>query len=120
MSYESSSNNAAEASGTVSYALYLHRLELQRPNRRLMCVANTKLQLTNELISQTHRQWMAGRMLCSYQERSALNRELQYRDILRRNMVSHLERQQQSRRERFQMKAHQEDEWHWPDPSSHI
>ncbi|EDV95590.1 GH15791 [Drosophila grimshawi] len=86
---------------SVSYALYLHREELGRPqrSRRLMRVACTKLQLTNELIWRERRQWELEAP--SYQQRSALNRERQYRDILTRNMQRQLEKQQQQRKHKL-------------------
>lgn len=100
-----------ERSETISYALYLHRQELERPKRcrRLMRVASTKLQLTNELIWQhARRQWQRELMgeleeAHSYQQQcNASNRERQYRDILERNMQQHLQKQQQKKRQHLE------------------
>ncbi|TDG53324.1 hypothetical protein AWZ03_000139 [Drosophila navojoa] len=87
---------------TLGYALYLHCQELRRPKRcrRLMRVASTKLQLTDELIWQQRCQWQLAAP--SYQERSALNRERQYRDILEHNMQRQQQKQQQQKQQRLQ------------------
>ncbi|EDW17569.1 uncharacterized protein LOC6581358 [Drosophila mojavensis] len=87
---------------SLGYALYLHCQELRRPKRcrRLMRVASTKLQLTNELIWQQRCQWQLAAP--SYQERSALNRERQYRDILEQNMQRQQLKQQQQKQQRLQ------------------
>ncbi|XP_034659720.1 uncharacterized protein LOC117895861 [Drosophila subobscura] len=105
MSDNTRSPTATPREETVSYALYLHRQELGRPKRRLMRIAGTKLQLTNELILlQQRRQWEAGDSPAelSYQQRCALNRESIYRDRLWSNMKRQLEKQQHRRRAKLQ------------------
>ncbi|KAH8316889.1 hypothetical protein KR067_010117, partial [Drosophila pandora] len=93
---------------SVSYALYLHRRELGRPKRRLMRIASTKLQLTNELIQlQQRRQWESAfdpnfDAEASIQQSSALNREREYRDRLKRSMQRQLEKQQQRQRQHLE------------------
>ncbi|KAH8302746.1 hypothetical protein KR044_010376, partial [Drosophila immigrans] len=87
---------------SVSYALFLHRQELQRPKRcrRLMRVASTKLKLTDELIRLQRCQWELEAP--SHQQLSALQRERQYRDILKRNMQQQLLKQQHRQRQRLE------------------
>ncbi|KAH8379115.1 hypothetical protein KR009_003132, partial [Drosophila setifemur] len=93
---------------SVSYALYLHRRELGRPKRKLMRIATTKLQLTNELILlQQRRQWESAFDLefdseASFQQSSALNREREYRDRLRYNMQRQLEKRQKRHRKHLE------------------
>ncbi|XP_002024793.2 uncharacterized protein LOC6599661 [Drosophila persimilis] len=100
MSETARNNPTRKGEETVSYALYLHRQELGRPKRRLMRIAGTKLQLTNELILlQQRRQWAADSPAeLVYQQRSALNRESMYRDRLWRNMQRQLEKQHHRQR----------------------
>ncbi|XP_034483334.1 uncharacterized protein LOC117788623 [Drosophila innubila] len=102
MSESSTCNKQCNGVESVSYALYMHRQELQRPKRcrRLMRVASTKLQLTNELISLQQRQWELEAP--SYQQRAALNRERQYRDLLKHNMQQQLLKQQHKQRQHLQ------------------
>ncbi|KAH8410698.1 hypothetical protein KR222_006656, partial [Zaprionus bogoriensis] len=87
---------------SVSYAVYLHQQELKRPkrSRRIMRVASTKLQLTNELILLEQRQWLLEGP--SYQPSSAFTRERQYRDALQRNMQQHIQRMQQMKRQHME------------------
>lgn len=110
----SSSTSRPDNRENISYALYLHRQELERPKRcrRLMRVASTKLQLTNELIwLHARRQWLEQdeeqeqleEEAPSYQQQcNALNRERQYRDILERNMQQQLQKQQQKKRQHLE------------------
>lgn len=110
----SSSTSRPDNRENISYALYLHRQELERPKRcrRLMRVASTKLQLTNELIwLHARRQWLEQdeereqleKEAPSYQQQcNALNRERQYRDILERNMQQQLQKQQQKKRQHLE------------------
>ncbi|SPP77564.1 uncharacterized protein LOC117579067 [Drosophila guanche] len=105
MSDNMRSPTATPRAETVSYALYLHRQELERPKRRLMRIAGTKLHLTNELIlQQQRRQWEAGvgPAELNYQQRCALNRESIYRDRLWSNMKRQLEKQQHRRQAKLQ------------------
>lgn len=96
------------AEHSLSYALYLHLRELCRPKRRLMRIASTKLQLTNELIQlQQRRQWETAFDLefdaeASCQLNSALDRERLYRDRLRSNMQRQLAKQQQKKKKYLQ------------------
>lgn len=116
-STNSSSTSRPVSRENISYALYLHRQELERPKRcrRLMRVASTKLQLTNELIwLHARRQWLQeeeweqGQLeqeeeAPRYQQQcNALNRERQYRDILERNMQQQLQKQQQKKRQHLE------------------
>ncbi|XP_016931446.3 uncharacterized protein [Drosophila suzukii] len=93
---------------SVSYALYLHRRELGRPRRKMMRIASTKLQLTNELIQlQQRRQWETAfdpefDAEASSQQMSALDREREYIDRLRTNMQRQLEKQQKRKRKYLQ------------------
>ncbi|ALC43055.1 CG13712 [Drosophila busckii] len=90
----------SNVSESLSYALYLHRQELRRAlrYRRLMRVASTKLQLTNELIEQARRQWLFE--VPSDQQEQAMQRERQYRDALKQNMQRELERRAKQPRKR--------------------
>jgi len=103
-SYSNYSGNSQRREQSVSYALYLHRRELGRPRRKMMRIASTKLQLTNELIQlQQRRQWESAFELefdaeASSQQMSALDREREYRDRLRTNMQRQLEKQQKRKR----------------------
>ncbi|KAM8710251.1 hypothetical protein ACLKA7_016964 [Drosophila subpalustris] len=115
MSENSTCNNSNGCESVqVSYALFLHRQELRRPKRcrRLMRVASTKLQLTNELIwLQQRRQWQLEmevemEALSYQQQRCALNRERQYRDLLMHNMQQHLLKQQRKQRQHLQATLH--------------
>ncbi|XP_020816046.1 uncharacterized protein LOC110190082 [Drosophila serrata] len=96
------------AEHSLSYALYLHLRELCRPKRRLMRIASTKLQLTNELIQlQQRRQWETAFDLeydteASCQLNRVLDRERLYRDRLRSNMQKQLARQQKNKRKYLQ------------------
>ncbi|XP_017071002.1 uncharacterized protein LOC108107798 [Drosophila eugracilis] len=102
------SGNSRRAEKSVSYALYLHLRELGRPKRKLMRIASTKLQLTNELIQlQQLRQWETAFDLefdpeASFQQRSFLDRNREYRDRLRSNMQRQLEKQQKRKRKFIQ------------------
>ncbi|XP_062135149.1 uncharacterized protein LOC133844889 [Drosophila sulfurigaster albostrigata] len=89
---------------TLSYALFLHRQELQRPKRfrRLMAIANTKLKLTDELIRLQRCQWKW--QAPSEQQLNALQREREYRDILKHNMQQHQLKQQRKRRQCLEAK----------------
>ncbi|XP_043647848.1 uncharacterized protein LOC122616456 [Drosophila teissieri] len=103
-----SGNSPKRTEKSVSYALYLHRRELGRPKRKMMRIASTKLQLTNELIQlQQRRQWETAFDLefdaeASSQQMSALDREREYRDRLRTNMQRQLEKQQKRKRKYLQ------------------
>lgn len=85
----------------VSYALYMHRLELQRPKRcfRVMRIATTKLLLTNELIWMHANHWKEENVAPSYEDCDALNRERDYRDRLENNMRQHMQKVQQRKRQ---------------------
>ncbi|KAH8365936.1 hypothetical protein KR093_007546 [Drosophila rubida] len=87
---------------SVTYALYLHRLELRRPKRcrRLMRVASTKLKLTDELIRTQQWQWRL--QAPSEQQMNAVLREREYRDNLKRNMLKQLQKQQRKQRQRLE------------------
>ncbi|XP_017053200.1 uncharacterized protein LOC108096257 [Drosophila ficusphila] len=108
---DSSSNcsgNSQRTENSVSYALYLYLRELGRPKPRQVRIASTKLHLTNELIQlQQRRQWESAFDLefdaeSSSQQMSALDREREYRDMLRCLMQGQLEKQEKRKRQYLQ------------------
>ncbi|XP_064539294.1 uncharacterized protein LOC135429049 [Drosophila montana] len=73
---------------TVSYHLFLYRVELARRNARQLRLSRTKIEITDELISRTVRNLKS----CSMDDLKAVNRELLFKRKLRHN-VSKLRKQ---------------------------
>ncbi|XP_043646828.1 uncharacterized protein LOC122615785 [Drosophila teissieri] len=67
---------------TVSYHLFLYRVELARRNARQLRLSRTKIEITDELISNTVRNLKT----CSMDDLKAVNRELLFKRKLRSNV----------------------------------
>ncbi|KAH8295768.1 hypothetical protein KR018_008265 [Drosophila ironensis] len=67
---------------TVSYHLFMYRVELARRNARLLRLSRTKIEITDELISKTVRNLKT----CSMDDLKAVNRELLFKRKLRNNV----------------------------------
>ncbi|KAH8242203.1 hypothetical protein KR026_007930 [Drosophila bipectinata] len=67
---------------TVTYHLFMYRVELARRNARLLRLSRTKIEITDELISKTVRNIKT----CSMDDLKAVNRELMFKRKLRNNV----------------------------------
>ncbi|XP_016972029.1 uncharacterized protein LOC108039509 [Drosophila rhopaloa] len=67
---------------TVTYHLFLYRVELARRNARQLRLSRTKIEITDELISNTVRNLKT----CSLDDLKAVNRELLFKRKLRSNV----------------------------------
>ncbi|KAH8379449.1 hypothetical protein KR009_005082 [Drosophila setifemur] len=67
---------------TVTYHLFMYRVELARRNARQLRLSRTKIEITDELISKTVRNLKT----CSMDDLKAVNRELQFKRKLRSNV----------------------------------
>ncbi|XP_050742661.1 uncharacterized protein LOC108035193 [Drosophila biarmipes] len=79
---------------TVSYHLFLYRVELARRNARQLRLSRTKIEITDELISNTVRNLKT----CSMDDLKAVNRELLFKRKLRSN-VSKLKKEAKHHRQ---------------------
>ncbi|EDV95591.1 uncharacterized protein LOC6558090 [Drosophila grimshawi] len=73
---------------TVSYHLFLYRVELARRQSRQLRLSRTKIEITDELISRT----VKNIKTCSMDDLKAVNRELLFKRKLRHS-VSKLRKQ---------------------------
>ncbi|XP_016926238.3 uncharacterized protein [Drosophila suzukii] len=88
---------------TVSYHLFLYRLELARRNARQLRLSRTKIEITDELISKTVRNLKT----CSMDDLKAVNRELLFKRKLRSN-VSKLKKEARHRQPREENRPKQD------------
>ncbi|XP_034656005.1 uncharacterized protein LOC117893484 [Drosophila subobscura] len=87
---------------TVTYHLFLYRAELARRNARQLRLSRTKIEITDELISETVRNLKT----CSMDDLKAVNRELLFKRKLRHN-VSKLNKEAKRQRQQQQQQQSQ-------------